>query len=84
LAYLPNRTYQTYRSYVEEGSPEVAANTMICVTHQANYLIDQQLRGLEQGFLDRGGFTERLYHARQAARRQQRHSGRRNPGGHGD
>ncbi|MFP4057794.1 MAG: four helix bundle suffix domain-containing protein [Candidatus Brocadiia bacterium] len=84
LAYVPNRSYRTYRSYIERGSPEVAANTLVCILHQANYLLDQQLRGLEQRFLAEGGFTERLYHARQAARRQQRHSGRRNPGGHDD
>lgn len=32
------------------------------------YLLDQQLRQLEQAFLDEGGFTERLYRARQQAR----------------
>ena len=69
LAYLPNKTYMTYRSHVEEGSPEVAANTMLCLVHQANYLLDQQLRQLEERFLAEGGFTERLYHARQRARK---------------
>ncbi len=68
LAYLPNRTYKTYSSYIERGSPEVAANTMICIVHQTNYLLDQQLRHLEEQFLAEGGFTERLYHAREAAR----------------
>jgi len=69
LAHLPDRTYRTYRTYIEEGAPEVAANIVICVFHQANYLLDQQLRQLEQRFLAEGGFTERLYHARQASRR---------------
>jgi len=69
LAYLPDRTYMTYKSYIERGSPEVAANTMLCVINQANYLLDQQLRQLEEQFLAEGGFTERLYHARQAERR---------------
>ena len=69
LAYLANRSYKTYWSYVEQGSPEAAANTMICVIHQANYLLDQQLRQLEARFLAEGGFTERLYRARQAARK---------------
>ncbi|PYI80093.1 MAG: hypothetical protein DME26_22255 [Verrucomicrobia bacterium] len=35
---------------------------------QTNYLLDQQLRQLEQAFLKEGGFTERLYQARQQAR----------------
>lgn len=67
LAYLPDRTYKIYSSYIERGSPEVVANTMICIIHQTNYLLDRQLRQLEKQFLAEGGFTERLYHARKAA-----------------
>ncbi len=44
----------------------MAANTLICLIHQANYLLDRQLRQLEQQFLKEGGFTEKLYRARQA------------------
>lgn len=40
-----------------------AANTLICLIHQTNYLLDQQLRRLERDFLEEGGFTERLPHA---------------------
>jgi len=68
LAYVPDRTYKTYQSYIEHAPPEVAANTMLCLVHQTNYLLDQQLRQLEQAFLQEGGFTERLYQARQQAR----------------
>ena len=68
LAYAPNRSYRTYSSYVENAPPEVAANTMLCLVHQTNYLLEQQLRQLEQAFLKKGGFTERLYQARQQAR----------------
>jgi four helix bundle suffix protein len=46
----------------------VAANTLICLIHQANYLLDQQLKRLERQFLDEGGFTERLYRARSRSR----------------
>ena len=68
LAYAPNRSYRTYSPYVLSSPPETAANVLVCLIHQANYLLDQQLRQLEQAFLQDGGFTERLYHARQAAR----------------
>jgi len=68
LCYKSNRSYPTYRPYIEEKSPEVAANTLVCVIHQTNFLLDQQLRGLEKEFLAEGGFTERLYHARSRAR----------------
>lgn len=64
LAYEKNRSYMTYRTYVEQSSPEVAANTIICLIHQTNYLLDQQLRQLERAFLEHGGFTERLYRER--------------------
>ena len=68
LAYVPNRSYSTYSPYVLSSPPETAANTLLCLIHQANYLLDQQLRQLEQAFLQDGGFTERLYAARQSAR----------------
>ncbi len=69
LAYASNRSYETYKAYIEQGSPEVAANAMICLIHQTNYLLDQQLRALEKEFVKEGGFTERLYKARSEARR---------------
>jgi four helix bundle suffix protein len=61
----------TYRPYIETATPEVAANSVICLIHQTNYLLDQQLRQLEKSFLHEGGFTERLYKARTAARKKQ-------------
>ena len=64
LAYAPNRTYLTYKTYIENQNPEIAANTMICLVHQTNFLLNQQLRQLEKAFLSEGGFTERLYQVR--------------------
>jgi len=71
LAYAENRSYLTYKPYIEDSPPEVAANTLVCLIHQTNYLLDHQLRQLEQAFLKEGGFTERLYKARTQARRKQ-------------
>jgi four helix bundle suffix protein len=42
----------------------------ICLIHQANYLIDQQLRRLEKDFLEQGGLRERMFRARLAHRNQ--------------
>jgi four helix bundle suffix protein len=72
LAYAENRSYGTYAAYIEEAPPEVAANTLICLINQTNYLLDQQLRQLEQQFLQEGGFTEKLYRARSQARKNER------------
>jgi len=68
LAYRSNRSYKTYRNFLEASPPEIAANTMICLIHQTNYLLDQQLRALEKEFLKEGGFTERLYRVRSQMR----------------
>jgi restriction system protein len=56
---------------IRTASPEVAANTLICLINQASYLLRRQLQGLERQFLAEGGFTERLYRERQARRRNQ-------------
>jgi four helix bundle suffix protein len=68
LAWAKNRSYLTYKTYIEASPPEVATNTMICLIHQTNYLLDQQLRVIEKEFLNEGGFTERLYRVRSQAR----------------
>jgi restriction system protein len=68
LAYRTDRTYKTYRTYFETATAEVAANAAICLIHQANSLLDRQLRALEEGFVQEGGFTERLHRVRSAAR----------------
>ncbi len=70
LAYAENRSYRTYKPYMD-SDPETAANTAICLVHQASYLLDQLLRQLQKQFLEEGGFTEKLYRARQQARRNQ-------------
>lgn len=54
------------------ASPEVAANTLICLINQASFLLGRQMRTLEKTFLSEGGFTERLYRERQARRRADR------------
>ena len=58
------QTYELYREFVETRPPEIIANIAICLIHQANYLIDQQLRRLEQDFLKEGGLRERMTRAR--------------------
>ena len=72
LAYRSDRSYSSYKTYFEENTPEIAANTAICLIHQANYLLDQQLRKLEKQFLEEGGFTERLYRVRSQTRNERK------------
>ena len=72
LGAKPDTSYESYRTYFETRPPEVVANILICLIHQANYLLDQQLRRLEQDFLKEGGLRERMTRARLAARSRQR------------
>ncbi len=64
LAYLPNRSYKTYRPYFEQAAPETAANAAICLTCQATYLLDRLIQQLERDFLEHGGISERMHAAR--------------------
>jgi four helix bundle suffix protein len=58
------QTYEDYREFVETRPPEVVANIALCLIHQTNYLIDQQLRRLEQDFVKKGGLRERMTRVR--------------------
>lgn len=62
-------TYEDYREFAETRPPEVVANIALCLIHQTNYLIDQQLRRLEQDFLEQGGLRERMTRVRLHQRR---------------
>lgn len=62
LCYRSDTTYKTYQSYLAD--PEEAANCLICLIHQANYLLDRQLQALKEAFIKEGGFTENLFKAR--------------------
>ena len=44
------------------------ANAVICLIHQANYLLDQQIAALEAAFVKEGGYSEQLAAARLAER----------------
>ena len=67
-SYSPQESYETYRLFIETRPPEVVANILICLIHQANYLLDRQLTQLEQAFLKEGGLRERITRAMLAAR----------------
>ena len=58
------QTFELYREFVESRSAEVIANIAICLIHQTNYLLDQQLKTLEKEFIEQGGLRERMTKAR--------------------
>jgi four helix bundle suffix protein len=69
LGAVPNTTYESYKTYIETRPAETVANILICLIHQTNYLLDRQIRRLEQDFLEEGGLRERMTRARLAFRR---------------
>ena len=64
------QTFEVYREFVETRPPEVIANIAVCLIHQTNYLLDQQLKTLEKEFLEQGGLRERMTRARLNQRNQ--------------
>jgi four helix bundle suffix protein len=60
----PQATYGDYREFCESRPIGVVANIAICLIHQTNYLIDQQIRRLERDFVEEGGLRERMTRAR--------------------
>jgi four helix bundle suffix protein len=58
-----------YAPWLDHADPGVVANTIICLIHQANYLLDQQIAALERGFVEGGGYSEQLAAARIEHRR---------------
>ena len=56
--------YAAYAAWLDHKDPAVVANALICLIHQANYLLDQQITALEQQFVEGGGYSEQLAKAR--------------------
>lgn len=57
---------------IANATPEIAANTLICLANQGLYLLKRQIERLERDLVEEGGFTEKIYRVRSERRRQQR------------
>jgi four helix bundle suffix protein len=68
LSRKSDTTYQTFRGFCETRGAEVVANIAICLIHQTNYLLDQQIRRLEMDFVKTGGIREKMTAARRRNR----------------
>lgn len=58
-----------YAQWLDHADPAIRANALICLIHQANFLLDRQIAALEQAFVEEGGYSEQLATARLAHRR---------------
>ena len=82
LMRTPDANYETFRKGLEHPDPAIAANVIIGLIKVASYLLDRQIRQLEQAFIAEGGLRERMTRARLNERARQaatKPSG--NPGG---
>lgn len=69
----PTTIFGPYTRWLNSSNPAVVANTMLCLIHQANYLLDQQVAALERLFIHEGGYSEQIAAARYAERNRQLH-----------
>jgi len=74
LAYVKDKSYETYKAYLENAHPEISANSILCLIHQTCYLLNQLITQLETAFLAEGGLRERMTRVRIEARENQRRS----------
>ncbi len=63
-----NADYETFQKGIEHPDPAIAANVMIGLIKLTNFLLDRQLRHLEEAFVKEGGLRERMTRARLAER----------------
>lgn len=68
-----------YAPWLEHADASVRANALICLIHQANFLLDRQIAALEAAFIEGGGYSEQLATER-LRQRQQDQSNAADPG----
>lgn len=67
---IKNPTYETYKKGIENKDVSICVNVLIGLIKVTNYLLDKQIKRLEQDFLEHGGLREKMYQARLASRRE--------------
>jgi four helix bundle suffix protein len=69
---MPGANYETVKKAIEHSDPAICANAIAGLIKVTCYLLDRQIKRLEQDFLKEGGLRERMTRARLAARSKQR------------
>jgi four helix bundle suffix protein len=65
----PDATFETFRKGIENPDPAISANVIIGLIRVTSYLLDRQLKHLEEAFLKEGGLRERMTRARLESRK---------------
>lgn len=61
---IPNSNYETFKKGIENENPEICANVMIGLIKVASFLLDHQIKTLEEAFVKEGGLREKMTKAR--------------------
>jgi four helix bundle suffix protein len=61
---IPDATYAAFKKGIENPDPIISANVIIGLIRVTSYLLDRQIRYLEQAFIKEGGLRERMTRAR--------------------
>lgn len=64
----PGANYDTFRRGIEHPDPAICSNVIIGLIKLTHFLLDRQIKSLEQAFLRHGGMRERMAEARRRAR----------------
>jgi len=70
LSYRTDKSYDTYRSFLSDSA--IAANVATCLINQVNFLLDRQIKSLEEKFIKTGGWSENIYKKREQNKKRQR------------
>lgn len=63
------RQKEKYDFWIENASPDIAANAILILCHRVNRMLEAQLHALLEQFRNRGGFTENMSQERLEARK---------------
>jgi four helix bundle suffix protein len=66
---VPDASYATFRKGIENTDAAISANVIIGLIRVTSYLLDRQIRYLEQAFVKEGGLRERMTRVRLRQRR---------------
>jgi four helix bundle suffix protein len=66
---IPDASYATFRKGIENTDAAISANVIIGLIRVTSYLLDRQIRYLEQAFVKDGGLRERMTRVRLRQRR---------------
>lgn len=66
----PGANYETFRRGIEHSDPAICTNVIIGLIKLTSFLLERQIKSLEQTFLQKGGMRERMATARRQVRQQ--------------